>query len=290
MPQTHIERYWDEQCLLPVIKAIGQSRQVNARTDLHAHREAYFEIHLIMDGSVNWWVEDETYVLRPDSVYITKPGELHGGIENTVQPCTLTWLQIDPAYLDDPHLKTQLNTITERTWLGAHALIDDMTAMLAEVRNPRADSKSFLAGYVQVFLAKLLRQYHHRKPPQYPEVFMALLTFIDTQVIQGEVISVDDLSAHVNMSRSRVFQLFNQYAGQSPLSYISLKRIERAQHLLHSSTLPITSIAHELGFASSQHFATTFKRFTGMTPRKYRKDSSGDMTRLQSLSGGSVRR
>jgi len=46
-------------------------------------------------------------------------------------------------------------------------------------------------------------------------------------------------------------------------------RIDRAKQYLQQKTIPITTLAMELGFSSSQHFAAVFKRRTGTTPRTY---------------------
>lgn len=48
-------------------------------------------------------------------------------------------------------------------------------------------------------------------------------------------------------------------------------RIRRAEDLLKDRTRSITDIAAELGFASSQHFATRFRQETGKTPRDWRR-------------------
>jgi AraC family L-rhamnose operon regulatory protein RhaS len=271
--QAQIERYFGDQCLIPALRAIGQSRQTSARADLRPHHENYFEIHLVMDGAVDWWVKDETYTLLPGSVYLTKPGEVHGGVGNTIQPCTLTWLQVDAEALTDADIRNELELIAERTWLGAHELVNHVTTMLAEVRNPQPDSPRVIAAYLQVFLAHLLRQYRHRvRPPEYPPKFKRLLEYIEAHLAGPEldVVGVDDLCACAGLSRSRVFQLFGRYAGQSPASYINMKRIERAKNLLRKTDTAITQIALDLGFSSSQHFATSFKRATGLTPKAFR--------------------
>ena len=48
-------------------------------------------------------------------------------------------------------------------------------------------------------------------------------------------------------------------------------RIERARLLLAETDMPITMIAADLGYSSSQHFATSFRRDTGTTPSRYRR-------------------
>ncbi|MFW5846112.1 MAG: helix-turn-helix transcriptional regulator [Planctomycetota bacterium] len=57
--------------------------------------------------------------------------------------------------------------------------------------------------------------------------------------------------------------------GMAPKQYQLLRRIEEAQRLLQQTRLSITSIAVELGFPSSQHFATQFKRITGSRPSQF---------------------
>jgi AraC-like DNA-binding protein len=59
--------------------------------------------------------------------------------------------------------------------------------------------------------------------------------------------------------------------GFSPLNYLINIRISEAINLLKQQDLPVTDIALDVGFYSSQHFATTFKKLTGYTPSEYRK-------------------
>ena len=54
-----------------------------------------------------------------------------------------------------------------------------------------------------------------------------------------------------------------------------LLRIDEARRLLTETRMDITSIAIELGFSSSQHFASRFKNLTGRTPSDYRCEGEG---------------
>jgi AraC-like DNA-binding protein len=59
--------------------------------------------------------------------------------------------------------------------------------------------------------------------------------------------------------------------GMAPGAWYTRRRIERAQERLREGGRAITEVAHELGFSSSQHFATVFKRHTGLTPGAWRE-------------------
>lgn len=71
-------------------------------------------------------------------------------------------------------------------------------------------------------------------------------------------------------------RLFAQYTGDRPIAYINEKRIERAQYLITTSSKSFEEIAYETGFDGLSYFFTTFKKFTGMTPARYRLQARAD--------------
>ncbi|HEY0611972.1 MAG TPA: helix-turn-helix transcriptional regulator, partial [Chitinophaga sp.] len=56
------------------------------------------------------------------------------------------------------------------------------------------------------------------------------------------------------------------------LSYIQLKRVERAQSLLVNTDLPLAEIAAETGFENLSYFTRIFKEKAGQTPGEYKKN------------------
>jgi len=79
-----------------------------------------------------------------------------------------------------------------------------------------------------------------------------------------------------------------QLKGETTSFYRLLRaeRVDAAQRLLRESGLKITTIAQEVGFASSQHLATSFKEVTGMTPSEFqsrqRRSAEGPTSAPQS--------
>jgi AraC-like DNA-binding protein len=52
--------------------------------------------------------------------------------------------------------------------------------------------------------------------------------------------------------------------------------MEQAKQRLAHTDLAITRLALDLGFNTSQHFASAFKRATGLTPSAWRAKFCGD--------------
>ncbi|CAL80256.1 putative transcriptional regulator, AraC family [Bradyrhizobium sp. ORS 278] len=99
-----------------------------------------------------------------------------------------------------------------------------------------------------------------------------LVDYFDSRL--GESLSVADLAAFLDLSVPHLTELFRRGLGSSPYRWMMQRRIERARALLAERDHSITDIALALGFASSQHFATAFRKACGLTPSEYRKQLS----------------
>ena len=83
--------------------------------------------------------------------------------------------------------------------------------------------------------------------------------------------STEILSRHFLLSRTKLYQIFNEAFGMSISRYIMLKRIEKAKSLLENEDLPIEEIAEITGFSSGNYFSKVFKKETGLSPSVYKK-------------------
>ncbi len=81
----------------------------------------------------------------------------------------------------------------------------------------------------------------------------------------------DELSRRIGVNTVYLNRLFKRAIGLPPHAYLKSLRIEQAKKLLSSTNLPIATIAHRLGYPSSQHFATQFHQETNLTPTAWRQ-------------------
>ncbi len=75
------------------------------------------------------------------------------------------------------------------------------------------------------------------------------------------------------MSR-RTLQRTLQQGGWSFSQIVQEARFEHARNLLADRSAKIIDVAMMSGYGSPQHFSRAFRRFTGMTPRSYRRASA----------------
>jgi AraC-like DNA-binding protein len=84
-------------------------------------------------------------------------------------------------------------------------------------------------------------------------------------------LTVGALAKRANLHQDYFSSLFLQATGERPLAYVQIKRIERAQYLLATTTLTYEAVAEETGFENLPYFFRIFKKITLLTPGEYKK-------------------
>ena len=84
-------------------------------------------------------------------------------------------------------------------------------------------------------------------------------------------LSVSTLSRAVNLSPTRLRQLFNKEIGCPPMQYLRRLRMQRACELLSTTFLSIKEITGRCGVGDMSHFERDFKKHCGLTPSEFRQ-------------------
>ncbi len=95
-----------------------------------------------------------------------------------------------------------------------------------------------------------------------------VLEYIDSNY--GQTITLNELSRIAGMSPKYFCSYFHSIIHRTPIDYLNYYRIERACSELSTSDLTLTEVAYRCGFSDVCYFIKTFKRYKGITPRRYR--------------------
>lgn len=82
-------------------------------------------------------------------------------------------------------------------------------------------------------------------------------------------LSVEELSRHVGMSRSSLYNKLLELSGQTPVEFIRSVKLEKAAVLLEKSDMNVAQIAYSVGFSTPNYFAKAFKAKFAMLPSEY---------------------
>ncbi len=112
-------------------------------------------------------------------------------------------------------------------------------------------------------------QYIQHEPPATAANLAPVLDWMLSNI--DKPLIVTQMAAHAGMSERTFARRFREQTGTSPVQWLQMVRLRRAQELLEQEAATIDQIAFASGFASPVTFRATFRRSMGITPAVYRK-------------------
>jgi AraC family transcriptional regulator len=81
-----------------------------------------------------------------------------------------------------------------------------------------------------------------------------------------------DLSAVARRSAAHFARSFKHTFGESPHAYVMRRRLEKACHLMLTTSESLSQIALSVGFSDQSHLTKRFKQAIGQSPSKWRRE------------------
>lgn len=249
---------------------------------------AFLRLYYVVDGRFDWVIEDQHHILYPGDLAIILPGQCFGGEKDLLDIGTVSWLHLEWQQLDQ-NGKIAMGrwsglTESESRTIGRILLLNnspvlsklkDAGTLFQSIQTELANQEigycariNQLIDELIILLARqLTRQNNSRR--DFPQTFMKLEQTLRENL--SHQWTVEEMAALVGLGITAFSEKVKSFTGFSPLNYLINIRISEAIKLLKRQDVHITDIALDVGFYSSQHFATTFKKLTGYTPSEFRK-------------------
>ncbi|WP_058302987.1 helix-turn-helix domain-containing protein [Gorillibacterium timonense] len=126
------------------------------------------------------------------------------------------------------------------------------------------------SSYVYQFVSELCR---YASAPQgnnrlWPEKIRLAVEYIESHY--SRMISLDQLSERLGLSKYHLLRVFTETVGVSPNHYLNRVRIEAAMRLLRETDWSVERIAEQVGYSGGSYFIKVFRNLTGLTPGNFR--------------------
>ena len=264
----------------------GRYNYANAEDGLaeHSHAGALEICHLVR-GRQTYCVGKHSYHLRGGDVFLTMPDERHGTGGGPQEKGLLYWMVVlNPsttggsllglAEHESRALWRELRKSSRRHFFGTPEMKTQLDAILALLHGRGTPlKKTAVQNRIVAFLLELLRARERASAEQGSGRFAHVISHIETNLCDPSELTIDILSSIAGLSPSRFKALFKEKLGIPPAEFALRLRIEEARRRLAAGGATVTGVALDLGFSSSQYFASSFKRLTRMTPREVMKKS-----------------
>lgn len=246
----------------------------------HIHKDR-MEINHFLKGERVYRVGDEDFHLTGNQVFVTWPNEEHGSGSFLHGRGLHFWCQIGLPRPGRPFLgfsAAAAAPLLEAVWNlprrrfradpAMRGLYSRMLFLCSRGPSPLARVE-MAALFAEWLLAIVARAENHSDDAVSPDVARALALADDAR---GRPRPVGELAEAACLSESHFKLKFKAQLGVPPGEYLLRRRIEAGAEMLAAGGRNVTETAYELGFSSSQHFSTTFRKFFGKSPLEWIAD------------------
>ena len=168
--------------------------------------------------------------------------------------------------LDDTRAPTDL----EQFAYMANNVVELVETAKRELERDREAAKASLATASSILQSEIERRSSAKCGALPAWQIARVRAFIDENL--HRTIHAKDISAVVQRSKAYFSRSFKQAFGETPHAYVVRRRLQRACHLMVTSSASLTEIALSAGFSDQAHLCRLFRQAFGQSPSSWRRD------------------
>lgn len=250
------------------------------------HLHETYELYYLVEGQRYYFIERQTYLVKAGDVVLIKPNQIHKTSMAGESYHNRILLQIDRAFMDGVLKACGLENMEAVYGEDAEILQipQEKQPVILELfasmeREMVQKQKGWLTA-VKLQLARLLLEITRclqitEQPIQsgtgYHQKVNQVADYLGRHPETSE--SLEELAKRFYISKSYLSRIFREVTSFTVNEYKNVSRIKKSQQLLLHSDCSITEVSDRLGFENLTYYERVFKKYTGTTPLKYRKEN-----------------
>jgi len=268
-----------------------------ARTERHLglHRNRGLELVWVKNGHVTWDYEGQTVHVPAGHLSFSWPWQAHGARDVRLPPVELYWVILPlqhglkrirvPRFapglrplseaLQGTRLLERLLCLQRPVVRGQKTMRHAFEQLIQSLHRTKGCPDAAAWGWLILCFSELQRAVAGESIPLNFAVDHRIRQFFDREVLAtlGDLWSLDAMAKACGTGRTLFAERVKHIYGDTPIRMLNRKRIEVAQARLQATDEAITQIALDLGYGSSQRFATVFRQYRGCSPTAFRRNT-----------------
>lgn len=279
IPVVNVEKGRRIKELLDIlVNDVEKDLSVISVNDVESDDHEWDEINFIPDDEK----VQETKLNMQEEYPINLEKELIQNIKHTnvmgVRKCIneilgYIYLRTDMSHKKISIIVLELVVLMTRAAIDIGADFDDMTKLISEYieavsrLNTQDDSYELVYNFLNRFMAIVFTKSNHSNSEK--EIVQKIVSYIQNNYNTG--ITLDEVANYVGMNISYMSRFFKKHVGMNFNDYVNSFRVEYSKEYLENQRYSIIDVALMMGFTDQSYYSKVFKKYTGVTPGKYRK-------------------
>ncbi|MDR1769928.1 MAG: AraC family transcriptional regulator [Hungatella sp.] len=254
---------------------------IAGNVDFHMHNS--HEIYLLMDGHIQYFVENSCYDMNPGSLILFSNREIHKAINTTSEAFTRLVIHVNPAFirpyctpdtnlLECFHREPAIGNLVLLSKEEYGSLVSMAQSLHEAIKNHCSYGSDLTAMTTLIQILILINMAWQKTSPggtaPKPHRAQAIMGYIDKNLTAP--MTLDSISQALSLDKYYISHLFKSETESSIFQYIVVKRVALAKELLTQGHT-VSEACHLSGFHDYSNFIRTFRQTTGYTPGQFKR-------------------
>lgn len=250
-----------------------------------AHWHTDVEMLFVMEGQIRLGINQEVKVLSKGDLAICPSGEIHYFDSSNMESRIILMLfhpkviGFPDRWPKDRKLSTYFIIENDQNKNILNKVQVLLLSLMDEINKNQENSEYIILARLYEILWLVIQNFSEpitgsndkgRVSNEELSAAHKILRYIDERDMLD--LTLNMVADEFKMSPSYLSKLIKKVSGMSFLSYLTSRRMLRAEHLLKVSDKNITEISYDCGFKSVRTFNRVFKKLNGLSPSQYRKN------------------
>lgn len=232
---------------------------VSGCTRIYDHIIDYYDLTLILEGSMTYYANGEKIVLQKNDGLFLKPGTVRARDDSSEQVHYVSFNFYASEGVDLPFENYMPNCIDS-------TIRKTVSIFPYERALPLNYSKEKCANLLNYILLELLTAISIRPQNEYTA---KILNYIENNLT--EKLTLTTISSYLNLSKEYTCTIFKKEIGKTITEYINERKMLRAKDHIEVTNCSLPEVAELFGYEDYNYFSRLFKKYLGVTPISVQK-------------------
>lgn len=244
------------------------------------HWHEYLEIIYLVRGHFTLKADSNVFDVKDGDIIIFNPFEVHESLQLSKENEYYVFI-VPPEFIQ---CRTESESLHFSSVISDNKDCRSILRKAAEYsESEEVDATFLLNSEIFRFLYFAAKEFSTPvvKEAEYVEKNRHMVEDIKSRIsyCYAEPINIDLLASAFFVSVSHLQHTFKEQTGMSIIDYINKTRIENSKKLLNETNFHISVIAEKVGIADYNYFSRVFRKYEGISPTQYRKQSQPTHTK-----------